>query len=105
MLQIPHSSRFVRGQLALWVQSNVGIELRQDDFLGCDEYKSEILLGRHPFLLRSVPQFEVAAEQIVRRTIMFEFRLGPALKLGNDALGQDLAQFNAPLIERINVPY
>jgi hypothetical protein len=35
---------------------------------------------------------------------MCEFGLGPALKFGDDALGQDLAQLNAPLIKRINVP-
>src|SRR6266849_1926646 len=36
---------------------------------------------------------------------MFQLGLGLALEFGDDALGQDLAQLNAPLVKGINVPY
>ena len=46
----------------------------------------------------------VAANQVVGRTIVVELGGGLALELGNDALRQHLAEFDAPLIERIDVP-
>src|SRR3984893_13667575 len=46
----------------------------------------------------------VTADQVVGRTVMAELWLGHALELGDDALGQNLAEFDAPLIERIDVP-
>src|SRR3984893_17745723 len=46
----------------------------------------------------------VAADQVVGRTVMAELWLGLALELGDDALGQNLAEFDAPLIEGIDVP-
>ena len=36
---------------------------------------------------------------------MFEPGLGLALQFGDDALGQDLAQLDAPLVKGIDVPY
>src|SRR5438094_4296730 len=49
-------------------------------------------------------QFPVAADEVVRRTVVFELRCVLALKLRNDALGEHFAQLDAPLIKRINVP-
>src|SRR6202022_4266582 len=46
----------------------------------------------------------VTADQVVGRTVMAELWLGLALVLGDDALGQNLAEFDAPLIEGIDVP-
>ena len=36
---------------------------------------------------------------------MFELWLSLALEFGDDALGQDLSQLDAPLVKGINVPY
>src|SRR6516162_10209788 len=44
------------------------------------------------------------ADEIVRRAVVPEPGLGLALKLGDDPLRQDLAELDAPLIERIDVP-
>src|SRR6202035_3985978 len=49
-------------------------------------------------------ELAVTADQVVGRTVMAELWLGLALELGGDALGQNLAEFDAPLIERIDVP-
>ena len=49
-------------------------------------------------------ELAVAADQIVGRAVVLELRLGRALELGDDALGQDLAQLHAPLIEGIDLP-
>jgi hypothetical protein len=46
----------------------------------------------------------VTADQVVGRTVMAELWLRLALELGDDALGQNLAEFDAPLIEGIDVP-
>ena len=35
---------------------------------------------------------------------MAELRLGCAFQFGDDALGQDLAEFHSPLVERVNLP-
>ena len=35
---------------------------------------------------------------------MVERRLGPALELRDDSLGQHLAELDAPLVERVDVP-
>ena len=52
----------------------------------------------------SLLELTVAADQVVGRTIMVELGLGVALELRDDALGQNLAEFDAPLIERVDVP-
>src|SRR5712671_5685807 len=46
----------------------------------------------------------VAANQTVGRTIVVEHGLSTALDFWNDAPRQNLAQLDAPLVERINVP-
>ena len=46
----------------------------------------------------------VAADQVVGRTVVLQRRLRRALKLRNDALRQHLAQFHAPLVERVDLP-
>src|ERR1700730_4062110 len=53
---------------------------------------------------RASLEFAVATDQIVRRTVMAELGLGLAHQLGDDALGQYLAEFDAPLVERVDVP-
>src|ERR1039458_8089734 len=49
-------------------------------------------------------QFSITADQVIRRTVVFEHGCRLVLKFGNDSLGEHLAQLDAPLIERINVP-
>ena len=49
-------------------------------------------------------QFSIPPDQIVRRTVVFEFWRGFAFQFGNDPLGEHLAQLDAPLIKGINVP-
>src|SRR5882672_10177164 len=53
---------------------------------------------------RCAPQAAVAADQVVGRTIVAELGGGLARELGDDALRQYLAEFDAPLIEGIDVP-
>src|ERR1039458_10534018 len=49
-------------------------------------------------------QFSITADQVICRTVVFEHGCRLVLKFGNDSLGEHLAQLDAPLIERINVP-
>jgi hypothetical protein len=51
------------------------------------------------------PSFCGSGDQSIRRAIVSQLWLGATLRFGNDALRKDLAQFNAPLIKRIDVPY
>jgi hypothetical protein len=46
----------------------------------------------------------VVGDQGVGGTVVCELRLCFAFKLGDDALREDFAQFDAPLVERIDVP-
>src|SRR5262245_14167577 len=46
----------------------------------------------------------IATDQVVRRAVVTERGLRRALELRDDSLGQHLAQFDAPLIERVDVP-
>jgi len=47
----------------------------------------------------------VSADQVIGRAIMVKPGCCLALQFRNDALGQNLAQFHAPLVERVDVPY
>src|SRR5215468_1151764 len=49
-------------------------------------------------------QLAVAADQVVGGAVMLQHRLRCTLELGDDALGQDLAQLDAPLVEGIDLP-
>src|SRR4029077_10053850 len=46
----------------------------------------------------------VTPDQAVRRTVVLELRLLGRLELGNDRLGQHLAELDPPLIERVDPP-
>src|ERR1035441_9884024 len=46
----------------------------------------------------------IPPNQTVRGTVVAECRLLLALKFRDDTLGQYLAQFHAPLVERIDLP-
>ena len=46
----------------------------------------------------------VASDQGIRGTIMVECGFLPARKFRHDALGQGLAQFDAPLVEGVDAP-
>ena len=48
--------------------------------------------------------FSVIANKLVCGAVMGKLRFSFALKLRDDALRQDLAQLDTPLIEGINVP-
>src|SRR5207247_11453405 len=49
-------------------------------------------------------QLPDATDQAVRRAVVTERWLCLALELRNDALGQRLAELDAPLIERVDLP-
>src|SRR4029434_498651 len=51
-----------------------------------------------------VPALSIAADEVVRRAIMAELGFRRALELGDDVLGQHLAELDSPLIERVDVP-
>src|SRR5207245_7648900 len=46
----------------------------------------------------------IAPDEVVRRAVVVELGLRRALELGDDALGEHLAQLAPPLIERVDVP-
>lgn len=46
----------------------------------------------------------VPPDQRVCRAVVLEVGFVLALKFGDDAVGEDFAQFDAPLIERVDVP-
>src|SRR5277367_3973554 len=52
----------------------------------------------------SSAQVAIAANQRVGGTVMLELGLRGTFQLGNNRLGEDLAQLHAPLIERVDVP-
>src|SRR4029077_1594432 len=49
-------------------------------------------------------EFSVSADQVVCRAVVRERRFGLAFYFRNDALGQNLAKFHAPLVERVDLP-
>src|SRR6516165_2074766 len=51
-----------------------------------------------------IPSHPIAPNQSVRRAVMVERWLGLTLELGDDPLRQHLAQLDAPLVERVDVP-
>src|SRR5262249_40365040 len=48
--------------------------------------------------------FPITPDQVVRGAVVPELRSCRALQFGNDRLRQRLAQLDAPLIERVDVP-
>src|SRR6185437_16888264 len=44
-------------------------------------------------------EFAITPDERIGRAVVIELGLGRARELGNDALGQRLAQFHAPLVE------
>src|SRR5262249_56285170 len=52
----------------------------------------------------SLLEAAIAADQVVGRTVMTKFGLGFAFELRDDALSQHLAELDAPLIKRVDVP-
>ena len=52
----------------------------------------------------SLPHRPIAADEVVGRTIVLERWRGPAFEFGDNALGKHLAQLDAPLVERADVP-
>src|SRR5579862_2208740 len=46
----------------------------------------------------------IAANQCVGRAVVTQNRLSFAIELGNDLLCKYLAEFNSPLVERVDVP-
>src|SRR5262245_14994570 len=53
---------------------------------------------------RSSPHVSVIAYQGIRRTIMLEFRSVLTLQFGKNPLCQSFAEFDSPLVERVDVP-
>src|SRR5687768_10413892 len=54
--------------------------------------------------LLNLLQLPVATDHVVRGTVMAQLRLVLRFQLRDDLLGENLAEFDTPLIERINVP-
>src|SRR5262249_59275256 len=54
--------------------------------------------------LRASIELTVAADQCVGRTIVIELGFRRAFELRNDPLSQSLAQFDAPLVEGVDLP-
>src|SRR5882672_6808210 len=50
------------------------------------------------------PEHAVASDQSIGRAVMREFRRRRALEFRDDAGGQNLAQFHAPLVEGVDIP-
>src|SRR6202035_4045418 len=59
--------------------------------------------GAVSFTLLSV--LAIAADEGGGGTVVFELRFGDAFQLGDDSLGERLAQLDAPLVERIDIPH
>src|SRR2546426_2535039 len=55
-------------------------------------------------LLSGFPGLPIAVDQRAGRAIMGQFWLFGALQFRDDAVCQHLAKFNAPLVERVDVP-
>jgi len=51
-----------------------------------------------------MPSFPVAADQVVRGTVVAGRRLFFALQFRDNALGEHFTELHAPLVERVNVP-
>src|SRR5262245_5307659 len=64
--------------------------------------ESKLCRAASPF--RACPQRPIAADQCVRGTVVRELAAARAVELGQDALGEDLAELDTPLIERVDLP-
>src|SRR5262252_5715603 len=49
-------------------------------------------------------ELAIPADQMIGRAVVAKSGLGFALELRDDLLGQELTEFDAPLIERVDVP-
>lgn len=56
-------------------------------------------VGRDRRSWRHLREFSVALDQGGVRAAVFDFRFARGLKLRDDAMGEDLPQFDAPLTE------
>src|SRR5215475_13932670 len=70
----------------------------------CNRSVAAVMLCPSPSSLRCALQIAVTADQAIRRTIVVKLGCALALQLGDNALCQYLAEFDAPLIEGIDVP-
>src|SRR4051794_26998094 len=61
-------------------------------------------LRDHRACLPRLPERSVAADQGVGGGVVGELRLALRLELGDDPLGEHLAELDAPLVERVDVP-
>ena len=46
----------------------------------------------------------ISADQRIRAAVVFEVRLPCGFEFGDDALGEDFAEFDAPLVEGVDLP-
>jgi len=46
----------------------------------------------------------IPTDQRIRATVVFEVGLPCGFKFGDDALGEDFAEFDAPLVEGVDIP-
>ena len=58
----------------------------------------------NPTIHACLLEFAVTADQVVRGAVVPELGFRFAFEFRDDALGQHLAQFDAPLVERVDVP-
>src|SRR5436305_13930080 len=55
-------------------------------------------------LCRCIFELAITLNERIRRTIMSQLRFFGTLKLRDDAVSKHLAQFNTPLVERVDIP-
>ena len=66
-------------------------------------FRSASIMGRRPVSVCAL-ELAIAPDQRIGRAVVLELGLRRALELGDDALGERLAQLHAPLVERIDLP-
>src|SRR5580704_14190446 len=66
-------------------------------------FRSAPVTGRRPVSIYAL-ELAIAPDQRVGRAVMLELGFRGTFQLGDDPLGERLAQFHAPLIERIDLP-
>src|ERR1039458_396153 len=80
--------------------SCIGLSVAMVNLLCVASYRKSRLPGLRTHALERT----VSADQSVGRRVVGQLRIGWALQLGDDLLGQDLAQFHPPLVKRVDVP-
>ena len=80
-----------------------GIKLRIDVFhVQCHGVHGSLPDSRELSCL--LLELSIPANQVVRRAVVLQGGLGCAFEFRNDALRENLAEFHAPLVKRVDLP-